>query len=669
MSLQGKQSPNSINLLASLMQSTGLNINSSTAGYIGSSTAESNYTAGTMVSGTVLDKLSQAIALAYPVIDAVSGSSISQAVYTSLISIGSSTIPALGNSPASTYTVSYTNSLSRYGFLRTIALQAYNEFVFGTGSYSDFCSSFLTASGYKSANNSVIASLYNANNYLAGVYSNMNDLMTADITGVNQSTVYWGQDLIKSGRAINLATIKDFGLPSNLLRTLKANNALTEPVNIALIYSGLSTTEITGILNLTITPTIDQERKIYGAFTVVVNNDLADVCTCLNTQTFGLVSLADLLNPVQLFPNSYNSLTTVRYNTTMSSTNSKIYYPIYVNGTVNMQLSTFGFGSNLTQILPDDIAIACGAFSTAMLQIKNIQNVEIQKFSQVVTNLEVTTGLTVNGTSTPVNNALATAAYNTVALGGGPYGTYTMADFFGAMSGVGYNLARIQQLITQLQSSTLTTIYNNMYTEMGTSSDHNSAMTTYIAQANAEILAIYNANTAAATELNTLWIAVGTALTKESTIRATALSSSATSGIQTIYSFIDSMTGYAVDTEPLQSVQVLEAIANTSTIGGQALIALLREIRNAQRLGLAGLELDNNISNQLPVTSGNGLGIPKVTGAAQTPGSFAGSPETNLIPQNLDIFNISTAIKPSTVAPNQALQDVIDCYCDCWDNL
>jgi hypothetical protein len=116
-------------------------------------------------------------------------------------------------------------------------------------------------------------------------------------------------------------------------------------------------------------------------------------------------------------------------------------------------------------------------------------------------------------------------------------------------------------------------------------------------------------------------------------------------------------------------VQVLEAIANTSTIGGQALIALLREIRNAQRLGLAGLELDNNISNQLPVTSGNGLGIPKVTGAAQTPGSFAGSSETNLIPQNLDIFNISTAIKPSTVAPPTALQDVIDCYCDCWDNL
>ena len=194
-------------------------------------------------------------------------------------------------------------------------------------------------------------------------------------------------------------------------------------------------------------------------------------------------------------------------------------------------------------------------------------------------------------------------------------------------------------------------------------------MSTYITQANAEILAIYNTNTAAATELNTLWNAIGTNLTREAAARTAALSGGASTNTQTIYSFVDSMTGYAVDTQPLQSVQVLEAIADTSTIGGNALIALLRENRNAQRLGLAGLELDNNIDNVIPVTPINGLGVPKVTGAAQTPGSFAGSSETNLIPQNLDIFNISTTIKPAIVTPSQALQDVINCYCDCWDHL
>ena len=665
MSLQGKQSPNSINLLASLIQSIGLHINSDVTAYAGTSTDNATYTPGTLVNSTVLSKLTSTYNLVY----AAATAKLSNANKAAFFALGSASIPALGNSNPSTYTGTwgYNQAVSQWGFARMPALQAYTEF--NTGSYSGFCGSFISAYGFKSANNPVISSLYNAPDYLKGVYSNMNDLITADITGVNQSTVYWGQDLIKSGRAINLTTIKDFGLPSNLLKTLQANNALTQPVNIALVYAGLSTTEITSIVTGAVIPSLDQERKIYGAYTVVVNKDLVDVCTCLNVQTVGLSSLADLLDPMKLFPSSYLSLTTPIYNTTNSATNSKIYYLIYTNGGVNNQLSAFGYGDKLKQIIPQNIAIACGAFVNAMLQIKNIQNSDIQKFSQVVTTLETTANITANGTYTPVDNALVTGAYNILALGGGPNGTYTMADFFGAMSGVGYNLARIQQLITQLQSTTLATIYNNMYTEMGTTGNHDTAMATYITQANAEILAIYNANTAAATELNTLWKAIGTAITKENAARSAALSGGSSTNNQTIYSFVDSMTGYAVDTQPLQSVQVLEAIADTSTIGGNSLIALLRENRNAQRLGLAGLELDNNIDNVIPVTPINGLGVPKVTGAAQTPGSFAGSSETNLIPQNLDIFNISTTIKPATVTPSQALQDVINCYCDCWDHL
>ena len=53
MSLQGLQTPNSINLLAQLLSSNGLNINATAAGYMGSSTAEANYTKGTIGSSTV----------------------------------------------------------------------------------------------------------------------------------------------------------------------------------------------------------------------------------------------------------------------------------------------------------------------------------------------------------------------------------------------------------------------------------------------------------------------------------------------------------------------------------------------------------------------------------------------------------------------------------------
>ena len=95
----------------------------------------------------------------------------------------------------------------------------------------------------------------------------------------------------------------------------------------------------------------------------------------------------------------------------------------------------------------------------------------------------------------------------------------------------------------------------------------------------------------------------------------------------------------------------------------------MREVRNAKRLGLAGGVLDNDIPDTITAAPVNGLGIPKITGAAKAPGSFAGSPETKLIPQNLDIFNISTDLLTSVYKPNEAIQHVITCNCDCWDDI
>jgi hypothetical protein len=52
------------------------------------------------------------------------------------------------------------------------------------------------------------------------------------------------------------------------------------------------------------------------------------------------VTLADLLNPIKLFPNSYQTLTVPVYNTVGGPANSKIYYPIYVNDGLNSQLAS-----------------------------------------------------------------------------------------------------------------------------------------------------------------------------------------------------------------------------------------------------------------------------------------------------------------------------------------
>jgi hypothetical protein len=66
---------------------------------------------------------------------------------------------------------------------------------------------------------------------------------------------------------------------------------------------------------------------------------------------------------------------------------------------INVQPINEGFGSYLNGIIPDDIAVSCGAFSQSMRQIKNITNIPVEKFAQVVANLETMKDLDLDGTN------------------------------------------------------------------------------------------------------------------------------------------------------------------------------------------------------------------------------------------------------------------------------
>ena len=417
MSNSGKQSPLGVNSLSGLLQNTGLNINPTFAATVGSSSNVNSYTDGTLVNNTILDKITQIKHLAYAKLGS-GPSEVNVSVYTNLLNLGSTTIPALGNTDpasyvnvntatatdgtteiitctstanmlvnnvvvftgtgfggisASTYywvksivsTTEFTISASsgggtlnlstatgsmtirnyasdQYGFIAKIALQAYNEFDYNDGlpSYADFLQSFMVCYNYIAQTNPTIATMVNSQTFLQGTYSNMNDLITSDITGVNLATLAFGQDFINTGKAISLTNITDFGMPSNLLKTLQTNNALTKSVSLAIIMSGITTSELGQILGNIIVPTPDQERKLYDAYEMIVGDDLADVLTPLNTNTAGLEKLSDLLDISKLFPNSYTSMTVPVYNTTNAPTNSKIYFPIYTApNAVNSQLT------------------------------------------------------------------------------------------------------------------------------------------------------------------------------------------------------------------------------------------------------------------------------------------------------------------------------------------
>lgn len=685
------QNPFGVNLVSSLLENAGLTINSTTSSLVGTSQTTSSYSPGSLVTGTCLYNLTRAIKAGYDTL----GVYLNTSTYANLISIGSTTIPALGNSKPPTFTwigpansgnsssaaaqaiswypytatattntyptsnptprqwssiisTTYSPDITQWGWIRLFALQAWNEFNWNAPSsgssvvYREFLSSFQTCSSFAATSNAATNTLTNALTFLKNTYSNNNDLMTGDITGVNLATVAFGKDLIATGKAIDLSSIDKFGLPSNLLKTLNKYNALTTSVSYALLSAGLAVSDISGILNGTIIPSALQEQQIYGAFSIIVGKDLESILIVLNCVTLNLESLVDLLNPKLLFPNSYSSLTVPIYNSAPGPTNAKTYYTIYTNGGVNPQLSSpqvvsaigisgvspvnqvaseigtnfqataVGFGAYSRGIIPDDISIASGAFSFSMQQITNIKNVPIEKFAQIVLNVETLSGLNlVNGTDVPANKTFANLGLDQVAYGSGPNGTYTMSDFFGCMSGLPYQWNDINRLISKLQTTALTTIYTNIYNTIITATEDVSAtVQSYINSANAEILSIMNNNSAAANQLNKLWNLTGTQLTIEQRARNIALSPVPTpqailgSYPSTAISFVNSIEEYAKNTEPHMHSQTLEAIANMSTVGGQSLIALMRSMRNQAKIKSAGIPLDNNIpDNNTALTS------------------------------------------------------------------
>jgi hypothetical protein len=267
-----------------------------------------------------------------------------------------------------------------------------------------------------------------------------------------------------------------------------------------------------------------------------------------------------------------------------------------------------GFGSYLQNILPDDIAVSAGAFSVTMQQIRNISNVPVEKFAQVVASIETTRGLTVNGTNIPTDIVSAQAGIDLVAFGTGPYKTYTFSDFFGCMSGLTYPWESIQTLISKVQTTTLQTIYTNLYN--ATLAANEADMLTYIAQANAEIASIYatrNTNSNV-NSLNRAWTNTGSQLTSEQNARILGLPplpSPRDANIYPfpiiIYSMVEAITSYAKDTSPNMAAQTLEAIANLSNVTGQSLVGLMRSERNQERLIRVGITLDNNILDVVPL--------------------------------------------------------------------
>lgn len=247
--------------------------------------------------------------------------------------------------------------ITQWGWLRLIALQAWNEFNFNNDvkikgyspqrywiqeplanpEYRMFVDSFMSFYGFMQSTNEAIFAIQNSKSFLTGTYSNIDDLVTADLSGVSLAFKEYGQDLLNLGKIINWQYIRSFGLPSTLLKTLYDNGAINGSLNLALLAAGMPQARITAIASGSETATKEEEQKMYGSFLVVVGQDLKEILAICNCSTLGLNSLGDCLNVKKMFPNSYQTLTVPTYNTTQNAAvSAKTYYPLFQPNTANV---------------------------------------------------------------------------------------------------------------------------------------------------------------------------------------------------------------------------------------------------------------------------------------------------------------------------------------------
>lgn len=506
----GKQSPLGQNVLGGLLQNRCLRINPNAQFFMGISRSNSEYIFGTLVQNTVLRMLVWSINDAYlrgVVAPGTYNNLISISGYGSCYALGNSKPPTYiaedaseswaGDTPSSSdcKAVEYAESLgitgalpgpanagysvtgvtdygqqatwlpynwsnpnrsiTQWGWIRCHALQAHNEFNWhaqpgreGQASprYEDFLGSFNEAYSFAQYNNRTISTSQNAETFLEGSFSNMDDLITGDITGVSLYTQGLADDLQCLQKIFDFKRLDRFGFPSTLLQQLYEHGGLTTDLNLALGAAGLEEREIRSLSKANDHGTAEQERKIYTAFLSIAGKNL-QVCLSALTNNARLLNvrcnpsnadnegerirtLADMLNPWYLFYNCRESLTVPLYNTTTGFpiTSSKTYYLIYSDatdsGAVNPALDSTavrnvvgtlftkgkpgpletgidttpsntlpkGYDSYLgkqNEVIPEAIAVAAGAVRYSFLQISNIEQITPGELGNCLQNLEL----------------------------------------------------------------------------------------------------------------------------------------------------------------------------------------------------------------------------------------------------------------------------------------
>ena len=254
------------------------------------------------------------------------GNILSSSVLANVVSIGANSCPALGDSIPAAAAGSFPKEL----MTKLLSNTANTEL--GNGDVSKFAQALAIAQGYCSITNQFINSAVNSQTYLGNTFTTTNNMISGDITAVNLCTTQWAEDLSNLGGLINLANLEELGTPVALIKQLASFGGIIPEIAVSFTKYGVSLDTVVNLTSQDLATTDADQRAMYTAMTYITGAPLDQILQILGVTTAGINTMADLLNPYKLFPNSFQTLTVTDIHLVSQN--------IYINsaGTVNATL-------------------------------------------------------------------------------------------------------------------------------------------------------------------------------------------------------------------------------------------------------------------------------------------------------------------------------------------
>jgi len=310
--------PNQLNAGAGLLQNQGITINPDFLNTV------EDYNSTTLITP-----------LATCIANAISNGSISNATIGGLTVMAGNICPALADSIPKTYTNAINPDVivgnAIIGFTGYLEYSA--NVILGGGDVSKFCQAFAQAQGYLAQTGTFVNSAVNGQTYLGNTFTSMNSMITGGVAGVNLATTDFGSDLANLGQLINLNNLDNLGSPLALVQQIYKLAGTVPFLSVAFTVAGVPQDVVVNLGDPTASVSDSVQKLMYDTMTQITGDILNQILTALNITTTGITTMADLLNPVKLFPNSFQSLT-------VPGNSGPI--PIYTSstGTINSELAT-----------------------------------------------------------------------------------------------------------------------------------------------------------------------------------------------------------------------------------------------------------------------------------------------------------------------------------------